>query len=163
MVGNVLTTTYGCVLAHFTDHQMSTEFVVTSPAASGLGAFKAHYTTVEAALRVANKLLDEGTPMVWIVDANGNTVLREDQVKLRNRLISQNIKARDHLRSHLHNFETGVYHLGSNKAGGQDNDVTLQWIDQLRLWIAERDSLLADLDCLVGGFLVKPSGNGHAV
>jgi len=141
---------------------MPTELVVTSPAAPGIGALRAHYATVDAALRVANRLLDEGTSMVWIVDDKGNTILQEDQVKLRNKLISQNIKARDQLRSQLHKFETGVYYLGANKAGGPDNDVTLQWIDQLRLWIAERDTLLLDLDSLVGRFLVRPSGNGHA-
>jgi hypothetical protein len=142
---------------------MPTEFVVTSPAGSGVGAFKAHYATVAAALRVANMLLDEGTSLVWIVDGEGNTILREDQIRLRNRLIAQNIEALDCLRAQLHNFETGVYHFGANKAGGEDNDINLKWIHQLRVWIAERSTLFADLDSLVVGVLAEPSQNGHAV
>jgi hypothetical protein len=135
---------------------MPTEFVVTSPAASGVGALKAHYPTVEAALQVANMLLDEGTSRVRILDGEGNTVLREDQIKLRNRLICQNIETLDYLRAQLSNFESGVYDFGANKSGAQDNDINMKWIYQLRLWIAERDTLLADLDCLLVGFLEEP-------
>ena len=58
---------------------MTTEFVVISPASSGVGAFKAHYSTIEAARRAAFRLLDDGSLLVWIADGDGNTIIREDE------------------------------------------------------------------------------------
>jgi len=66
---------------------MATNFVVTSPASSGVGVFKAHYATVETAFRVANTLLGYESSRVCIVDGEGNTILREDNIRPRNRMI----------------------------------------------------------------------------
>lgn len=41
------------------------------------------YSTVEGALRGARGLLGDGAPSVWIVDADGNLILPDDQVRAR--------------------------------------------------------------------------------
>jgi hypothetical protein len=124
---------------------MPKEFVVTSSATPGIGAFKAHYPNVEAALRFANVLLDEGAPpWVDIVDGEGNTIMRDDHARLRQRLVTQNIKGRDQLSTRLHNLETGTYYVGTNKAGDDDENIMQQLMCQLRIWISEIDHILTE-------------------
>ena len=123
---------------------MPKEYVVTSSATPGIGAFKAHYPDVEAALRFANLLLDEGAPpLVDIVDGEGNTVMRDDHVRRRQRLVTQNVKGRDQLNARLRNLERSTYYVGINKAG-DDEDIMQQLMCQLRIWISEIDHLLTE-------------------
>jgi len=119
---------------------MATEFVVTSPASSGLGAFKAHYATVQAALRAASMVIDEGAPLVWIVDGEGKTILRDDQIKLLNRRIAQNSEAREYLFLQLNKFQADAEHNDGNESAGHHNDANLQWIRQIEVLFAEREN-----------------------
>ena len=96
---------------------MPTEYVVTSPASSGLAAFKAHYATVEAALRVANMVIDEGASPVWIVDEQGNTILREDQIRRLGGLIAKNYQEQDFLLGQLQQSQNAVDRGDGNHNG----------------------------------------------
>jgi hypothetical protein len=69
-------------------------------------------------------------------------------------LIAKRTKRREDLRAQLQKFETGEYHLGTTEVGVGGGDISQKWAQQLREWIAEEGSILADLDDLLVGILL---------
>jgi len=77
--------------------------------------------------------------------------MTETQTELIKRLIAENSWKLEKLRAQLHNVETGEHRLGKTEVGVMGGDISQQWAQQLREWIADRVSLLADLENVLKG------------
>jgi len=75
----------------------------------------------------------------------------KSQTDIIRRLIATQTKKRDGLRADLCKFESREFHLGATEVGTRNGDLNQQWIRHLKIWIAELNSLLIDLHCLLLG------------
>jgi hypothetical protein len=72
------------------------------------------------------------------------------QIDLIRRLIATHTKKRDGLLVDLRKIESGEIRLGTTEVGAKNGDISQQWIRQLKIWIADLNYLLTDLN----GFLL---------
>jgi hypothetical protein len=77
--------------------------------------------------------------------------MAETQTELIKRLIAENTEKRETLRAQLHSVETGELRVGKAEVGVSGGDISQQWAQQLRDWIAERDRLSDDLESVLKG------------
>jgi hypothetical protein len=77
--------------------------------------------------------------------------MAETRTDLIRRLIATYTKKRDGLRADLRKFESGWFRLGAAELGEKNDDISQQWIRQLKIGIIELNGLLTDLDGLLLG------------
>ncbi len=124
------------------DNEMSEEFIVTSSAAPGIGALKAHYPTAEAAIRFAYVLLEEGSPLVRIVDSDGNAIMGDDDMWVRKAIIARNLCDIDRISGELHNLALHVNYVEINKS--EDNAMLEQYLNKLEKCVNQIVNLLIE-------------------
>jgi hypothetical protein len=77
--------------------------------------------------------------------------MTETQTELIKRLIAENTWKLEKLRAQLHNVETRELRVNRTEVGVTGGDISQQWAQQLREWIADRVSLSADLEGVLKG------------
>jgi hypothetical protein len=77
--------------------------------------------------------------------------MAETQTELIERLIAENNWKLGKLRAQLDNVETGELRVGKTEVGVTGGDISQQWAQQLREWIADRVCLSADLEGVLKG------------